>query len=207
MNSPPSSNAFALPIAVSVLPAPRIDAVIVALHCLPLPLLLAAGGMWLAAAATAAMASLALALHRQRRAAGAARLITTAGNEWRLYRRADGDGVHPRGDGDGDGVPPRGDGDGVPPRGDGDGDGVCPRGDGDGHRDIHGNPGETIDLIDGARFGRFTVLLVAQRGRRFHLAVDDSAQAHEQTHRLRVWLANRHGAGDSKGILLRRPGR
>jgi len=69
MKPPPSSNAFALPIAVSVLPPARIAAVIVALHCVPLPLLFAAmNGAWLAAAVAAAAASLALALHRQHRA-------------------------------------------------------------------------------------------------------------------------------------------
>jgi len=145
MNSPPSSNAFALPIALEVLPPARVAAVVIALHCLPLPLAAAAGGVWLVAAAGVSAVSLAVTLHRQRSAAGAARLIT-AGEAWRLYR---GDA------GVGDGA------------------------------------GEAVELIDGARCGRFMWLLVAQRGRRFRLCIDARAQAAEQTHRLRLWLAHR----------------
>ena len=153
MKPPSSSNAFALPIAVSVFPPRRIAAVVVALHCLPLPLLVVAlPGAWLAAALAAVTASLALSLHRQNRATNAARLLTTAGNQWRLHRR--GAGV----------------------------DGVA------GDRD----PGETIELIDGANCGPFILLLAAQHNRRFHLAIDSRAQPHDQSHRLRVWLAHRN---------------
>lgn len=163
MNSPPSSNAFALPIAVSVVPAARIAAVIAALHCAPLPLLLTLPDAWPAAAVAAAAASLGWSLHRQRRATAAAKLLTV-GDEWRLYRGDDG---------------------------------------------VGDAPGEPIELIDGARCGRFMLLSVAQHSRRFHLAVDSRAQPGEQTHRLRVWLAHRHGdaAVDSGGILNRHSGR
>ncbi|MDD9811261.1 MAG: hypothetical protein OXU71_06045 [Gammaproteobacteria bacterium] len=169
MKPPPSSNAFALPIAVSVFPPRRIAAVVVALHCLPLPLLVVAlPGAWLAAALATVAASLALSLHRQSRAANAARLLTTAGNQWRLHRRGAGlDGV------------------------------ACDRGAGiDGDRD----PGETIELIDGANCGPFILLLAAQHNRRFHLAIDSRAQPHDQSHRLRVWLAHRNPnpSADSK---------
>ncbi|MDD9821888.1 MAG: hypothetical protein OXU98_03255 [Gammaproteobacteria bacterium] len=160
MKPPSSSNAFALPIAVSVFPPRRIAAVVVALHCLPLPLLVVAlPGAWLAAARATVAASLALSLRRQSRATNAARLLTTAGNQWRLHRR--GAGV----------------------------DGVA------GDRD----PGETIELIDGANCGPFILLLAAQHNRRFHLAIDSRAQPHDQSHRLRVWLAHRNpNPSDSK---------
>ncbi|MDD9884885.1 MAG: hypothetical protein OXU62_10225 [Gammaproteobacteria bacterium] len=175
MKPPSSSNAFALPIAVSVFPPRRIAAVVVALHCLPLPLLVVAlPGAWLAAALATVAASLALSLRRQSRAANAARLLTTAGNQWRLHRRGAGT------DGDrGAGV------DGV----DGDRDAGI-----DGDRD----PGENIELIDGANCGRFILLLATQHNRRFHLAIDSRAQPHDQSHRLRVWLAHRNPSADPK---------
>lgn len=143
------SNAFALPIAVSVSPRRSIAALVIALHCAPLPLLLAADGAWRLAAAAVVAVSLAVELHRQRRAGAAARLATTAGNEWLLYRDA--------------------------------------------------APGGKIELIDSADYGRFALLLVAQRGRPFHLLINARAQPGEQWHRLRVWLA--HRAGDGAGRL------
>ncbi len=102
------SNAFCLPITLSLAPHRGIVAALVALHCLPLPLVaivaLVADGFsapfaWLLAAITAF--SLALALRRQRLANGAVRLEAIAGDnpanaanagnsgDWLLYR-ADG---------------------------------------------------------------------------------------------------------------------
>lgn len=140
------SNAFALPIAVSVSPPRRIAALVVALHCVPLPLLMAADGAWRLAAVVAV--SLAVELHRQRRAGAATRLATTAGNEWLLYRGA--------------------------------------------------TPGGKVELIDSADYGRFALLLVAQRGRPFRLLINARAQPGEQWHRLRVWLAQRAGDGPGR---------
>jgi len=143
------SNAFALPIAVNVSPRRRIAALVVALHCVPLPLLMAVDGAWRLAAAAVVAASLAVEWRRQRRAGAATRLATTAGNEWLLYRGA--------------------------------------------------APGSRIELIDGADYGRFALLLVAQSARPFHLLIDARAQPGEQWHRLRVYLAQR--AGDGSGRL------
>ncbi|MDD9856719.1 MAG: hypothetical protein OXU96_01510 [Gammaproteobacteria bacterium] len=142
------SNAFALPIAISVSPRRRIAALVTALHCVPLPLLMAVDGAWRLAAAVAVAASLAVELHQQRRAGSATRLATTAGNEWLLYRGA--------------------------------------------------APGGKIELIDSADYGRFALLLVAQRGRPFHLLINARAQSGEQWHRLRVWLAHRTGDGPGR---------
>ena len=63
-------------------------AVIVAMHCLPLPLLVVADGavLWLLGAA--AGLSLIFQLHQQRPAAAATRLEATTANGWLLYRGA-----------------------------------------------------------------------------------------------------------------------
>lgn len=96
------SNAFCLPITLSIAPCRRIVAALVALHCLPLLLValvaIVADGFsapfaWLLAAITAF--SLALALRRQHLANGAVRLEAIAGDnpanagnsgDWLLYR-------------------------------------------------------------------------------------------------------------------------
>lgn len=93
------SNAFCLPITLSIAPCRGIVAALVALHCLPLPLVaIVADGFsvpfaWLLAAITAF--SLAFALRRQLLANGAVRLEAIAGDnpanagnsgDWLLYR-------------------------------------------------------------------------------------------------------------------------
>ena len=92
------SNAFYLPITLNVLPPRWITAAIVALHCLPLPLLLTVDGVVAWPLGAAAGLSLAFQLHRQRPAKAATRLEATTANGWLLYR-ATGDGpAHGNGD-------------------------------------------------------------------------------------------------------------
>ena len=140
------SNAFSLPIALSIAPRRRITAALIALHCLPLPALpllatVAAPGAWLLAALVAL--SLALELHKQHTAGPATRLEATAANKWLLYRGA--------------------------------------------------GQSSQIELLDGADFGWFTLLLAAQNGKKFRLVINANEQTEDQLHRLRVWLAQRGG--------------
>ena len=81
------SDAFYLPVALNVAPSKWMTALIVGLHCLPLPLV-AVGGVVAWPLGAVAGLSLAFHLHRQRRAKGAIRLEATAAGQWRLHRRA-----------------------------------------------------------------------------------------------------------------------
>ena len=79
-------------------------AAIVAMHCLPLPLLVVADGTvpWLLGAA--AGLSLIFQLHQQRPAAAATRLEATTANGWLLYRGAKNEHGHGHERGHGDKV-------------------------------------------------------------------------------------------------------
>lgn len=83
------SNEFYLPITLSLAPPKWMTAAIVAMHCLPLPLILVAdgAGAWLLGAA--AGLSLVFQLHQQRPAEAATRLEATTANGWLLYRGAE----------------------------------------------------------------------------------------------------------------------
>ena len=86
------SHAFCLPVAVSILPRRSLTVAIIALHCLPLPVLVVAiggAGAWVLAAI--AGLSLVLELYKQRLAGAATKLEGTITDDWLLYRN----GPHP----------------------------------------------------------------------------------------------------------------
>lgn len=157
---PPLSNEFCLPLAVNLSPRPSIAAILIAAHCLPLPLLPWAvstgvvGAAWAWLIAAAAGISLALELRKQCAAAGALRLeVSTSG--WRLHR------VEHRG------KTRHGNARTQQTR-------------------TQQTRDEEVLLIAAKDFGFCVLLLLAQHGRKFRVVVNARAQDREQLHRLRL---------------------